>query len=255
MKSLFRWGTTLSLVASALLGSVSAENLAALALTEEQITEKLRPVPVFAVTDNAGSPLVASIPDQQDQKKTTSVAGVFISQEDANAFVQRLKQENPELGNKVKVVPVSLGEVHEQNQKNRTVANGLNFAYIPNQQQVKQAQAIWNQNGQEEKPFQGVPLFVAKEASNSGYLTIQQNGVSSIPFFFNKEQLQSIVNRYKQQDPNSQVKIEVVPLEGVIQTLQKSNDQQLEKIVLVPSQESLKFLQSLSQNQLKSPNQ
>ncbi|NEQ62954.1 MAG: hypothetical protein F6K53_38560, partial [Moorea sp. SIO4A1] len=81
------------------------------------------------------------------------------------------------------------------------------------------------------------------------------NGVSSIPFFFNKEQLQSIVNRYKQQDPNSQVKIEVVPLEGVIQTLQESNDQQLEKIVLVPSQESLKFLQGLSQNQLQRPNQ
>ncbi|NEO19572.1 Tic22 family protein, partial [Moorena sp. SIO4A5] len=85
MKSLFRWGTTLSLVASALLGSVSVENLAALALTEEQVREKLKAVPVFAVTDSKGSPLVASIPDQQDQKKTTSVAGVFISQEDANA--------------------------------------------------------------------------------------------------------------------------------------------------------------------------
>jgi hypothetical protein len=50
-----------------------------------------------------------------------------------------------------------------------------------------------------------------------------------------------MVDRFKQQQPNvaSTVQIQAVSLEGVIQTLQTSNNEQLNNIVIVPSQESL----------------
>jgi len=242
MKSLVRWSATLGLVGTTLLGSFFGGNLRALALTEQQVMEKLQTVPVFTVTDGEGSPLVASIPNQNNQNE--AVAGVFISQRDAEAFVQRLKQEKPELGNQVRVVPVSLAEVYQLDQQSQNQPNGLDFAYIPVQQQVQSAQQLLGQ-GQE---FRGVPLFVAKGGQEGGYLTIQQEGQSVIPFFFDKEQLQNLVNRFKEQQPNlaSSVQIQVVPLEGIINTLQTQDNPQLEQILLIPSQESLQFLRQSS---------
>jgi nickel transport protein len=238
MKSFVRWSATLGLIGSTLLGSVAIGNLPALALTEEQIAQKLGSVPVFTVTDGEGSPVVASVPNGDEQ--ASAVAGVFISQEDAEAFVNRLKQENPELGNAVRVVPVPLAEVYKLDRESESQQSGLDFAYIPDQEQLESAQAI-------QQNFQGTPLFVARGGQEQGYLTIQQNGQQLIPFFFEKEQLENMVNRFKQQQPElaSTVEMQVVPLEGVIQTLQNSDNEQLQNIVLIPSQESLEFLRSL----------
>jgi nickel transport protein len=54
MKSLVRWSATVGLVGSALIGSFSYDNLQALALTEDQVVQKLQSVPVFTVTDAQG---------------------------------------------------------------------------------------------------------------------------------------------------------------------------------------------------------
>lgn len=247
MKALVRWSATLGLVGTTLLGSLCAENLQALALPDAQVAAKLQSVPVFTVTDEKGAPLVASIPNGQN--KTTPVAGVFISQKDAQAFVERLKKEKPDLGQAVRVVPVSLAEVYKLKKENESKPDGLNFAFIPVQQQLQSAQGIMAQGGQgqQAQQFQGTPLFVARAGADKGYLTVQENGKQLIPFFFDKEQLQAMVDRFKQQQPNlaSTIKVEAVPLEGVIYTLQTSTNDQLNNIVLVPSQESLAFLRSL----------
>ena len=253
MKSLVRWSATLGLVGSALLGSFCTDNLQALALTEDQVVQKLQSVPVFTVTDPQGSPLVASVPNGQN--KTTSVAGVFISQKDAQAFVDRLKTEKPDLGKTVQVVPVSLAEVYKLEQQNKNKPDGLDFAFIPVQQQLQSAQALMTQSGQQAQQFQGTPLFVATGGQDNGYLTVQENGKSVIPFFFEKEQLQGMIDRFKQQQPNlaSTVQMKVVPLEGVIQTLKTSNNDQLNSIVLVPSRESAEFLRTLPAPQQNAP--
>ncbi|MEC4983309.1 MAG: Tic22 family protein [Oscillatoria sp. PMC 1068.18] len=244
MKSLVRSWATLSLVAATSLGSVLVSGLGALALPEAQIMEKLRTVPVFTIADRDGSPLVASVEQQR-------VSGVFISQTDAEAFVNKLKRENPDLGNQVRVFPVSLGEIYQLNQSRENQNNGLGFAFLPMQNQVQSAVSVLRQQGQNIENFQGVPLFVARGGSDRGYLTIQRDGEQVIPFFFEKEQLQTVIDRFKQQQPSlaGTVQVQVVPLEGVIRTLQTSNDAQLNKIVLVPSRESLQFLQSLPQGQ------
>ncbi|NEQ63962.1 MAG: hypothetical protein F6J86_13285 [Symploca sp. SIO1B1] len=265
MKSLVRWGATLGLVGSTLLGSFFTANIQALALPEEEITKRLQPIPVFTVTDAQGAPLVQSVtvPNNnqtaEQESKTVDVARVFLSRQDANTFLANLKSKDPDLGNSVQVVPVSLAEVYELEKNSRNQTENLDFALIPKQEQVQLAQPLWqaqieawerqNPNqGQRSKEFQGVPLFAAKAGPDQGYLTIQlENGEQSIPFFFEKSLLQEMVDRYKQQQPSqaNNVVIEVIPLAGLITALQREDNPDLNKITLMPSRESLEFLRSL----------
>ncbi|MGV2826538.1 Tic22 family protein [Myxosarcina sp. GI1(2024)] len=238
MRRLTRWGATIGTLGISVLGlGVMGHNLAAWALPEDAVLEKLNPVPVFTIADEQGAPLVAS------GENNAKVAGVFISQEAANDFVTQLQTKNPDLANKVKVVPVSLGEVYKLAESNQSQENGLNFAYVPDEEAVNSAKTVLDQNGQ---TYQGgVPLFVAKGGQDNGYLTIERDSQQVIPFFFEKQQLENMVAKFKEQKPEvaDSVNIEVVPLEGVISTLQTSDDEMLNKIVLVPSTESLRFLQ------------
>jgi nickel transport protein len=254
MKSMNRWGPTLAIAGSAILGSSLIGIMQVLALPQEQIEQKLRTVPVFTITDNKGAPLVASVPNPQNQgsaanrQKQMSVAGVFINQSDAQAFVEKLKKENPELAKTVRVVPVSLGEVYKLDQANQNKPNSLDVAYLPSQHQVDAALALLRQSGKKDaNQFKGTPLFVATAGKQKGYLTIKQANQQVIPFFFNKEELQSMLDRFKQQQPNlaSTVGIQVVNLEGVLQTLKTRNDKQLNQIILVPPKESIEFVRSI----------
>ena len=63
---------------------------------------------------------------------------------------------------------------------------------------------------------------------------------------WNKKQLENMVAEFKEQKPDvaGNVDIEVLPLEGVIETLATTEDKMWEKIVLVPSAESIQFLQN-----------
>lgn len=253
MKLMSRWGATLGIAGSAIIGSSLVGIMQVLALPQEQIVQKLGAVPVFTITDNKGAPLVASVPNPKNQgsaanpQKKTSVAGVFINQRDAQAFVQKLEKENPALAKTVRVVPVSLGEVYKLDQANQDKPNSLNVAYLPSQQQVDAALNLLQQSGKKEANFNGTPLFVATAGKDKGYLTIKQADQQVIPFFFNKEELQSMLDRFKQQQPKmaATVAIQVVNLEGVLQTLKTRNDKQLNQIVLVPPKESVEFVRSL----------
>lgn len=244
MKSRVHLGATLGLVGSAIMGSSLIGGMPVLALPQEQILQKLGPVPVFTITDNKGAPLVASAPNSQNKG---SLAGVFINQKDAQAFVAQLKTKNPNLAKSVRVVPVSLGEVYKLDQANQNKPNALDVAYVPSKQQVDAALALLRQNGQKVNRFNGTPLFVAKAGKQEGYLTIKQANQQVIPFFFNKEELQTMLDRFKKQQPSlaSTIKIQVVNLEGVLKTLQSGKDQQLNQIMLIPPRESIEFVRSL----------
>ncbi|WP_449420960.1 Tic22 family protein [Phormidium nigroviride] len=247
MKSLVRLGAVLGILGSTLLGPSLTSNMSALALPDPQVLEKLRPVPVFTITDAQGAPLIASVPKEGQSGSNTSVAGVFISQRDAQAFVDRLKTRNPQLAASVKVVPVSLGEIYQLSQANKGKAEEVQFAYVPTTTQVESAKTLLRQGGQQVNEFSGVPLFLARGGPENGYLTIQRGQEQVIPLFFNKEELQGMLERFKQQQPNiaSSLKIEVVNLEAVLEAMRTDNDPFLSQIILVPPRESLEYVRTL----------
>jgi hypothetical protein len=242
MKSLIRWSTTVGLISTTVVGTVLAGTLQVLALTQEQIIQKLRPVPVFTIANGQGAPLVAAPPNGQ---QGNPVAGVFINQKDAEAFLANLKSKSPDLVKDVKVVPVSLAEVYQLNLNNKDKKEKLDFAFVPSQQQVTTAQSLLQQSGQKEK-FAGTPLFVARGGADKGYLTIQQGNKSVIPMFFKKEELQSLMDRFKQQDPKAatNLEVQVLNLEGVIEVMRTKNDPQLDQIILIPPRESLEYVRA-----------
>lgn len=248
MKSLVRFGAILGIVGCALLGPQPMGKMSALAIPEPQILEKLRSVPVFTITDAQGAPLIASVPKQgQGQTGNASVAGIFISQKDAQAFVEQLKTRNPQLAASVRVMPVSLGEIYRLTQANKGKPDEVQFAFVPAPDQVQSAKTVLQQTGQQVNEFNGVPLFLARGGAENGYLTIQRGQQEVIPLFFNKEELLGMVERFKQQQPNitTSIKIEVVNLESVLEALRTENDQFLTQMILVPSRESLEFVRSL----------
>jgi len=247
MKFLRNWGIRLGLCSGAMVSVLLGMTPDSLALPQPEIIQKLQQVPVFTVANENGSPLVAS--GENDSR----VAGVFISQRDAQEFVSRLKKENPELGQQVQVVALSLGRVYQLDQENENKDNGLDFAYVPMEEEVESALSLLQSRGQQVENFSGVPLFIARGGDNEGYLMVEREGQQIIPMFFEKSQLQQMVEQFKQSQPEQaqSVQIDVVTLQSMLQTLEEKNDEQLKQVVLVPSQESLEFLQSVSEQNIQ----
>jgi hypothetical protein len=247
MKSFLRWGATLSLVGATLLTSWLGNTLKALGLPTEQILKTLGPIPVFTIADDQGAPLIAV----DEKNKNAKVTGVFVSKQDAQKFLEQLQKGNPDVAKKVKVQPVSLADVFKLVQANEKKPDGLNFAYVPSQTQVEAAKKLLSESGQQYQG--GVPLFVARAGKDQGYLTVQQNNQTVIPMFFEKGRLEEMVARFKKDKPElaSTVKIEVISLEGVIATLEQSNDASLGKILLIPSDETMQFIRDNQPNQPK----
>jgi nickel transport protein len=246
MKSLVRLGATLGLVGGILLGGLPAmENLRAIALPEDQVVKKLAEVPVFTLTNAQGDFVVRSI---KNENQTVSQVGFFVSKQDAQKFLDdRLKKENPQLANTMKVVAVSLGDFYTMAQASKKKPDGTVFTLVPAQQQVELARTLLTQSGQQGQQFNGIPLFVPKFKKDNNYLTIPLGNERFIPFYFDKQQAVALIDRFKQAVPAeaANTEIQVVDLQSVIQTLLTSNDPGLSKIVLYPSQESIQFIRTL----------
>jgi len=240
MKSLLRISATLGLVGVTTIGTWLGATLQVLALPTEEIVKILQGVPVFTIVDAQGAPLVAVGDDNE------RVTGVFISQAEANGFLQELKKQKPDVGSQVSVQPVSLGEVVKIAQANANQPDPLAFAYVPIPSEVQAAQRMPNTEYQG-----GVPLFVARGGEDQGYLTIQQENEQIIPFFLEASQIKEMVERFKQEQPSmaNTVVIDVVAMENVISTLATSNDDMLKQIRIVPTQEAIQFIRSLSAQQ------
>ncbi len=240
MKSLLRLGATLGLIGTAAIGTWLGTTLQALALPTEEIVKILQGVPVFTIVDAQGAPLVAVGDDNE------KVTGVFISQKEANGFLQELKKQKPDVGSQVTVQPVSLGEVVKIAQANANQAEPLGFAYVPIPTEVQAAQKM-----PQTEYKGGVPLFVARGGEDQGYLTIQQDDQQIIPFFLEASQINEMVERFKKEQPSmaNTIVIDVIAMENVISTLKTSDDAMLKQIRIVPTQEAIQFIRSLSAQQ------
>ncbi|MGB3190815.1 Tic22 family protein [Lyngbya sp. PCC 8106] len=219
----------------------------AFALTPNEVLEKLGAVPVFTITDSEGSPLVGTA---QSQGQSASVVEVYISRQDAQAFINELKTQNPELASSVQVTAVPLGKIYEIGQQNQSDPERLMFAFVPTQQQLNSAKAVLEANGQDVNQFRGVPLFLARAGADDRVITVQQGDKQAIPFFFTKEDLQGMLEQFKTQQPDliSSVKIEVVPLEVLLEAFRTDSDQFLDLVILIPPRETVEFIQQQRQS-------
>jgi len=235
MKAWRRWGTTLGLAGSVAIATLLGGNVGAIALPQAQVIDKLRPIPIFFIMLGEDQLLSVSVENSSEK-----VAPRFVSQQDAEAFLAQLQQRNPQLAGQARIAALPLGELYKLDREGGARQQNFEFQYLPTERQMLAARAL---DGQ----FVGVPLFYATVGDES--LTLQQNGQTVIPFFFEQEALMGLVEQFKQQRPAqaSSVVVKVVALEALIETLQNSNDNSLSNIYLVRSQESDAFVQSIQQ--------
>jgi hypothetical protein len=247
MKSLIRWGATLSLVGGILINPLSiGGSLRALALTNEQVIERLQPIPVFTFLDGDRNFLVTRPTDATAE--TLPVVYMFISQQAAQAFLAELKKKSPEQTNGFQVTPVPLSVAYQMARRDQAQPNPVQVAFIAVQQQVDAARTIIQQDGGNAEQFRGTPLFIAKSSDQDGvYLTRRINNQEVIPVYFSREDVQTMIDQLRQTQPDlaAKVKIQVISLEGLIQNLQSSDNTALNQIFLMPTQETLTFIRSL----------
>ena len=82
-------------------------------------------------------------------------------------------------------------------------------------------------------------------------ISISQTNERYIPFYFDKEQAVALLEAFKKAKPQeaANTEIQVLDLNGVINTLNSSKDPNASKIFLFPSRESIEFIRSLPPNQ------
>jgi hypothetical protein len=252
MKSLVRWGTTLGLIGSTLLGTVVSINAPVLALSEQQVKEKLDSVPVYLITNSQGLPLSRPLPEAQGQKGG-SVTGVYMSQKEAQSFIkelQNVKEKDPKMTEMVKslqVTAVPLGVIYQQLQSSKGKPDRLLFAFKPVEQEIKAAMDLLRQSGQQVNQFKSVPVFAVRFAPDKGYVPIKlpSDTQEIVPLFLSKQDALGLLGQVKGQFPKAD--IQVVDVDGVIKTLQDKNDEWLNRVVLVPSAESRDYIKTLPQ--------
>ncbi|WP_414526456.1 Tic22 family protein [Nodularia chucula] len=249
MKALVRWGATLGLVGSTLLGSVMIGSFPVLALSEQQIKEKLDSVPVYLITNQEGLPLSRPLPNAQ--QSGGSVTGVYMSRQEAQSFIKELQTvqgQNPQMQQMVKslqVTAVPLGVIYQQLQQSQNQSERLLFAFKPVEQEIKGAMDLLRQSGQQVQQFNSVPIFAVRFSPDQGYVPIQLTSENQelIPLFLSKQDAQGLLSQVKPKFP--QADIQVIDIDGVIKTMQDKNDPWLNQVVLVPSQESREYIKTL----------
>lgn len=236
-------------IGTALIAS-SGGDFSALALPIEEVQAKLQPIPVFAITNEEGN--IWTITGENESQLPV----LFISFADAQEYQQNIENRQPELQNKLSVSILSLGEAYQQ-VKSQDSQQPFAAAFVPMEQEVNSAIQLLERRGQQLEQFPGVPVFfpTVQENNNEGYLVIRIQGnngdIQGIPFFFEKQQLQKLLEEVKTQrgDNQPETTIQVIPLETLINTLETENDEALENIILFRSQESENIIREIREQQ------
>jgi hypothetical protein len=247
MKSFVRWSTTLGLIGSTALISWIGPTWKVLALSQQQILEKLNSIPVFAIINDQGQPYAV----QGDDKKMAIVG--YLSQTDAQKTREQIEKQDPKMANKVKVISLPLSDVYKQAKDAAEKKEPPPFSLIPPQQQVQSAIALLRQQDPKVQDFPDIPLFYVtfKKDQKEIVLSFKRGDQVLTPLFFEKESLQQEIDQLKQKEPGlaSTATIKVVPLGRIVATLEKEDTPDVRALVLVPSKDSLEFLRKLQQQQ------
>ena len=225
----------MSALSISLLGADIAIN-PALALPEEQVSQKLAGVPVYVLGNDEG---LVSIQTEGGGEAAQPNLPVFMSEQDARAFLDREKANNPGLADSTEVGIISLETLYQQTlaSENRT----FKVAYVPEPAEVSQAVAI------DETYPGGVPLFYAQLQDGTLLPVTPEGGESIYPLFFSRADLETELNYLAEQNPEARatVSVGVIQLENVLLAMHTEDNDFLSRIQFRPDYAAI---ESIRQN-------
>jgi len=216
------------------------------ALTEAQVLERLNGIPVFTITDEKGSPLLGS---SQGKDKSPQVLLFFLNPDDAQTTLTQIKKSNPSVGSKARIVIRSMNDAYEVIKKNQDKKE-IAFQIVPAKASVDSARTILTSQGKPADKLPNVPVFFATggKDKDQGLLTLEQNGKQLVPFFFDQKDLQTLIDKAKQQQPDvaSATKIQVTSLFQVLDSMVTTKDTKAnpdtERFTFVPARNAFEYV-------------
>ena len=160
----------------------------AIALSEQQILEKLESIPVFLIVNNEGQSLTASVGEVGDEQIQVPI--VFLNSTEAENFLETAEDEGSPIAEGAQLAVLPLDEVYSEASEQLVSPDAL--VYVPSAASVQQAAQIAQQE------FQGVPLYAAIDLENEQYLLTSEN---QLPMFFSLADLQVQVSALIESNP------------------------------------------------------
>ena len=214
----------------------------ALALTQEQVSEKLASVPVFILGNEEGL-ILFDINAQSEGETPQPGLHVFMSAQRAEAFLAQANEANPEFAPDAEVGMINLKLLYQE-----AVANSeqpIQLMYVPEADQASQAAELSDS-------YQGgVPLFYAQFEDGSLAPVQQADGEPVFPMFFSRADLEALLADLGERNPEARaaLTVGVLPLEFMLQQMQTSDNELLNQILLLPDSETINEIQSQSEPQ------
>ncbi|GFR44228.1 hypothetical protein Agub_g5419, partial [Astrephomene gubernaculifera] len=150
-----------------------------LAMAKDEVKARLAPVPVYTVANPKNEfVLVAG-------ENKTQLGFFFFRKEDAEALVEKIREENPRLARDSKILRVTMDNVYEvfTTPREQTGLQGIHFRFMPDMRQVSHALQLYKDAGVPTAQFIGVPVFQAEG------LTVTTRDMQYVPLFLCKEDL------------------------------------------------------------------
>ncbi|MEI6328092.1 MAG: Tic22 family protein [Pseudanabaena sp. ELA645] len=226
--------------------------LKAEALTEAQVLERLGSIPIFTITDDKGSPLLGSVPQQTNAKPDDSqILFFFLGSDEAQQMLNQVQKNTPEVGKKAQIIVRSMNDAYQvirQNKDKKVV-----FQFIPARASIESARTILTAQGVAADKIPNVPVFFAigGQDKSQGLLTmsIDQNGKKEqvVPFFLDKSDLQNLLDRASKDQPDvtKSTKIQVASLFQVLDSMVSKDNKpnpEVERFQFVPSRTSFEYI-------------
>jgi hypothetical protein len=221
------------------------------ALTQSEVLERLKGIPVFTITDDKGAPLLGTStqPTQQGKTKPPQVLLFFLNPSDAQATLSQIKKSNPTVGSKARIIIRSMNDAYDVIKKNQNKKE-IVFQIVPDKVSMETARTILVSQGKPTDKVPNVPVFFATGAKGKeqGLLTIEQNGKQLVPFFFDQKDLQTLIDKAKAQQPDvaKASKIQVTSLFQVLDSMVTTKDNKpkpdTERFTFVPARNAIKYV-------------
>jgi hypothetical protein len=241
-----------ALGALGLLGSL-AHHGPVLALSEEQVVEKLNQVPIFTIIDQKGNPLIVTLKDKD--KKDQSILPFFMDQKSVQDAYGNLQKENKAVKeSQIGVLPLGQAfKVIREEQKKKE--NKLQFQFLTDPKTIGYALDLFKKTDTKATSFPGIPVFYAmgsdEKTKAKGFVTFEKDGKQYVPLFFDQADIERNLNDLKRSKPDlaKQMTIEVAPLDSVINSmLEGKNDDQLKSLTFIPSLTAVQYVQTLQKS-------
>ena len=220
-------------VSASLFGSAAV--LPALALPQEQITQKLTNVPAYVLGTDQGLLL---LPTGESAESAPGLY-VFLSEQQAQGFLAKAAEANPEFAATIQVKLTSLDKLYAESQSQ--TEQPLRLMYIPEESEAAQAAAI-------NSDYRGgVPLFYAQFEDGS-LASVEANGEQTFPMFFSRSDLDLILSELGERNPEARaaISVGVLPLEFILAEMQTREEPMFNQIRLLPDSE---VIQNINSNQ------